>query len=839
MPFSVVIPTYKRPETLIVAFKSVLATTLLPSEIIVIDDDTLTEEMLSEMRRLSSDVSVPFHYYKKGDTEIRRGLSESKNWAAELAKHDVVFFLDDDVDVDENYFKEAMKVWEEHWEDKKFIGLAGHVLNNRKQSWVEKEVFNRIFGLTGEHRWDVNDVGFQVWDNKVSVVEKAFYMHGCSSSYRRKALLELPFATFSGGRTALEDVAHGLSAKSKGYYFLYVPEAKMMHYQAVVGREAAFLAGEKESRNRKEIFKEHCSNDLKHKLWFYWANVGWIVKKLLALKFREAGGMIAGLLKPNSFAAVDLSEIFKGNTVDIYDSTGPVAEAVHKMNAGKVRLFSRNDSDTVEGITVSKFLAASAAGMTNADVCVLDGSALKVLAVRYPSDSRYVLARAALRGGWLIGLPGLLRRVILGRVRLGGIRTLIDRNGRRSYWLVVDRTHKNGKNERLFVLRGSGVQDFLDWLRSENIDYVVPRFYEALPKLHREDGDLDVLVSNEDAPKVEEYIRSNMKNFSGSNADIAPIGLHTVSRGSGVPYYPPPIARQILASAVDGPAHSRIPAPKEALLSFMYHCLYHHKGYSTGIPTNLTGRPEHPPENDYGAEVQRLASIEDVVVGETMEEMDEYLAKQGWRPKRDTLAKIAEGNMWVRDRFFGKHTVGTTGLTVYILKERVLERGLVKDIEHTLKDNGLKIMRTITLSDEQKERAAEHIRGGNWVDENGKSEGLLPAAILVAIDLQCANLPRAYAGEYERICAKQHKKQLREAIDEIGAPSLVHAADNTQEAWDYIEASVPNEMESIREEVERLAKAPLFVRLRRFVSPTYVIHTLHSRLRDFIARQLS
>ncbi len=324
---------------------------------------------------------------------------------------------------------------------------------------------------------------------------------------------------------------------------------------------------------------------------------------------------------------------------------------------------------------------------------------------------------------------------------------------------------------------------------------------------------------------------------------MALIGLHTVSNSRGVAYYPSPLARKILATAIDGPAGSRIPAPKEALLSFMYHCLYHRTGYSTGIPTTLNGHPEHSPGNDYGAEIRRLAGVVGVEIGETMEEMDEYLAAQGWRPKRDTLARLTGINAWVHDRFFKEQGARTTGVTVYILKERALERGLVGGIERTLENNGLKIIRTTTLTEEQKRRAANDIRGGNWVDKKRKSEGLLPAAILIAVDAQCANLPMAYASEYERICAKQHKKQLREAIDEIGAPSLVHAADNTREAWEYIEASIPEEAAAIREEVERIAPAPYHIRLQRLASPTYGIpyakHYLHSKARDFIARRLS
>lgn len=535
----------------------------------------------------------------------------------------------------------------------------------------------------------------------------------------------------------------------------------------------------------------------------------------------------------------NVEKILNDRTVDVYDSTHAVAEAVKHSGARKVRFFSSQGTETIEGVTVTKLHTPSAAGMTNADVCILDGRALKVLAVRYPSDAHCILARFAFRNGWILGIPGILRRVLLGRVRIQGLRYLQDAAGKKSYWIVISRTKKTNPNKRLFVAKEVGVQELIDWLNKERISYVVLRFYEHLPKIHREDGDLDLLVSDEDTPRVEEYLHACIKNFSGSNADTTPIGLHTVSRGSGVPYYPPPLARQILTQSVEGPAGARIPSPEDALHSFVYHALYHHKGYATGIPTNLEGKPEHPPENDYGAIIERLARNVGVEVGNTMEEMDEYMESVGWRPKRDTLAKIAERNSWVRDRFFSDKGSGASGLTVYVVKERAIQEKKMDVILETLKRNGIKIVRVITFTDIERKRATEHIRGGNWVDANNSSEGLLPIAMIIGVDPRCVNLPPAYASEYERACAKQQKKLLREAIDEVDKASLVHAADNTQEAWEYVQACFPERIQELEQEISEAAKTSALTRIRRFLSIAYITHALRFRLRDFVVRQLT
>ncbi|MEX0917669.1 MAG: hypothetical protein WDZ93_00780 [Candidatus Paceibacterota bacterium] len=534
------------------------------------------------------------------------------------------------------------------------------------------------------------------------------------------------------------------------------------------------------------------------------------------------------------------TDLIKDHTVDIYDSSPAIAEAARNLEPRSVTLFTRaaENARLSEDVTVRKHMAASAAALTAADVCMLDGDALKVLAVRYPSDAHYVLARLALRRGWFLGFPGLLRRLILGRVKLGGIVRLCDADRRNSYWLVIHRTKKTTKQERLLLPKSIGIAAFLTWLRSERIQYVVPRFYEQLPELHRDGGDLDLLVADSDVEKVETYLRSHAEQCVGTNADSVPIGMHSVSLSVGVPYYPPPLARQMLERAVDGPAGSRVPEPTDALNALIYHALYHGKGYATNIPSTQDGKPENPPENDYGAVIKRKADELGIEVGETMEDLDEYMDTVGWRPKRDTLAKIAEKNAWVRDRFFSDTCHGGTGLTVFMLKERALERGLKEEIVEHLRAGGLTIVRASVLTDEQKRRAADDVRGGNWAGPEGSAEGLLPAAIVIAVDPECANLPPAYAGEYERVWSKRRKQRLRDLFDSAGEASLVHAADNTAEAWEYIETCFPDEIDTIKGEIEREAHVPLLVRIRRFVSPTYIAHTIKFTTRDFAARRL-
>jgi GT2 family glycosyltransferase len=294
MLFSLVIPTYKRPDALITTMDSVLKNTRLPDEIIIVDDDITASELRENFRVQCEELGVSFTYHQKNHEVNRRGLSESKNLAASIAAQEIIFYLDDDVILDTKYFTEIMQVWEQHELADSLIGVGGRISNNRPTGKFEK-IYRKLFGLTGDCAWDVNKVGFQVWDEGVTDTVKGYYLHGGVSSYRRALLQKYPFEVFSGGRTGLEDVEHCLRAKNAGYHFYYVPSAHLTHHPAPAGREAHFAAAKKESINRRQMWLLHSSHSFFSRLNFFRANVGWIGKKLLSLQFHSATGLIVGL----------------------------------------------------------------------------------------------------------------------------------------------------------------------------------------------------------------------------------------------------------------------------------------------------------------------------------------------------------------------------------------------------------------------------------------------------------------------------------------------------------------------------------------------------------------
>lgn len=534
--------------------------------------------------------------------------------------------------------------------------------------------------------------------------------------------------------------------------------------------------------------------------------------------------------------------IVKGHSVDLFGGDFSTAETLKKFSPDKLILFSEECVEPFEseGLSVKNLAMASSAAMTSADVCMLDRTAIKTLAVRYPSDAQYVVARVSFHSSWLLGLPGLLRRLALGRVKIGGIFVLKEISGRHSWWLIINRTKKTTSANRLLLPKSVGVVTFFQWLKDEGIVYVVPRFFENLPDLHRDGGDLDLLVADEDADRVIEKIRSFSDILTDRVADSIPIGMHSVSLSNGIPYYPPQLALGVLERSIEGPAGSRVPTPEDEFNMLVYHALYHSKSYSTGIPSKYKRKMENLPENDYFGIIQEKANNLGLKTGYTMEDLDHYMAQVGWQPKRDTLQKISERNAWVRDHFFGDSQTSFTGLTVFILKEKAVSRGLTEKVAAVMSRSGVRIVDVIHLNPSQKQCAIKEIRGGNWTGPGRKTDGLFPEVFIVGVDPRCVGLKSRHAFEYERSWSKIHKGKVRSAFDEKGAASIVHAADNTFEAIEYLEACLDaSDKEELFNKINTAISSVRLARIKRMFSYNYLSHLIKFNLRDFAMKVLS
>jgi hypothetical protein len=419
----------------------------------------------------------------------------------------------------------------------------------------------------------------------------------------------------------------------------------------------------------------------------------------------------------------------------------------------------------------------------NADVLLLHGPFARLLWEERLGQARMIATAATgslAAEAWLAS--ALWRREVLGHVRWGShrYRVLASEPGRRTSarHYTVDAPH------------------LLDRLEEENVRYVVLRWFDDLPEIEPGE-DLDLLVADEDLEVVHGVLDASPGTF--------PVDLYTVSGLPGtdfrsVAYYPPPLATGLLARSERHRSGYRVPSPRDHFLSLAYHALYH-KGGGSGLPSTLTDRrPSAAPEHDYRAHLEGLKAEAGFDGPLTMEALDDHLQDAGWRPPRDTLARLAPGNPWIRRRFFPAAAKPPEPplLTIFVLRDVASTDADVDALRDLATEHGFDVVLTHRMTPAEREQCTLHMRGGNWGRGPFPLSGGGPAVVLAALDDQplppTPNQRRRFPG-LDNARTVTVKEAFRTRFQAPLAPDArcnpIHTSDGQEDAWHYLEMAAP------------------------------------------------
>ena len=104
MQISLIIPTKNRRKELIKLLDSILFQTRKPKEVFVIDQSSSCGLTKNEINRYKNELNLNYIY----DPGIK-GLVEAKMLGVRLSVCEIISFLDDDLSLEENYFEEIGK----------------------------------------------------------------------------------------------------------------------------------------------------------------------------------------------------------------------------------------------------------------------------------------------------------------------------------------------------------------------------------------------------------------------------------------------------------------------------------------------------------------------------------------------------------------------------------------------------------------------------------------------------------------------------------------------------------------------------------------------------------
>lgn len=254
MRLSLIICTYMRPKSLSNLLKTVENQTQVPDEVLIIDGSTddLTQKMLNHKK-----FDLNLLYHKVPDSQ--RGLTRQRNYGVEKVSNDieVIAFLDDDIELESNYFLELNRVYVENIDTIAVGGVTTNEVQWEKvkegdekstqyfviDGWQRRNDYRyrlrKGLGLVGEGQpgkkvpfGNERSIGFLPPNGKV--YETDFLMGGIAS-YKKSIFNQISFSTFFEGYGLYEDKDFSLRVGKYGKIYINT-NAKVEHHHDPLGR---------------------------------------------------------------------------------------------------------------------------------------------------------------------------------------------------------------------------------------------------------------------------------------------------------------------------------------------------------------------------------------------------------------------------------------------------------------------------------------------------------------------------------------------------------------------------------------------------------------------------
>ncbi|ANP47675.1 glycosyltransferase family 2 protein [Candidatus Viadribacter manganicus] len=211
---SVLIPTFRRPDSFLRAVRSAFAQRGIASFEIIAIDNSPEGSALSTFRRLEAEASVPFRWAH----EPKPGVAQARNAALKLARGEFVAWLDDDEEASPDWLSSLIGVRRKTGAQSVF----GPVLARAHQDTINAEFYEQLYTRSGPRE------------------DGACEAYGIGNSLQPRAMFDAlhPFDARSDQRGG-EDDALFASWADAGATFAWASNAKVIEH---LGAERTHLA---------------------------------------------------------------------------------------------------------------------------------------------------------------------------------------------------------------------------------------------------------------------------------------------------------------------------------------------------------------------------------------------------------------------------------------------------------------------------------------------------------------------------------------------------------------------------------------------------------------------
>jgi len=255
MKISVIIATMNRPDDLHKVLESVAKQSLLPDEVLVIDQsvDDRTRRLVEEIKAGYSNFSNRLKYFFQEE----KSLVKARNRGLSLATGEKISFLDDDSELFPDYYERVQAYFEAHLE----VGaLSGNTLPKEKfegLGWSLRQGLMRFFLLSDwSGHMTPSGFGHPIYEKEIDRVISVGLLPGCNMNFRAKCIEGEKFDEWFTGYGFREDVdfCYRISKKTQ---IRMIPDAKLYHHYSTGNRLDVERLKRMEMRNNYYIFKKH------------------------------------------------------------------------------------------------------------------------------------------------------------------------------------------------------------------------------------------------------------------------------------------------------------------------------------------------------------------------------------------------------------------------------------------------------------------------------------------------------------------------------------------------------------------------------------------------------
>lgn len=277
---AVVIATLGRPGPLERALDSLLASTVRPDEVLVVDGDEQRGAEASVDRRRGGPLDVRY-------LPAPRGLTRQRNVGLAAVRSELVLYLDDDARVRPDTLEKLIEVYR----DPQVVGGTGRVI---------EPTANRVGGRTSSVRvllrgrgreGTFTPAGYPRRLMDETVTTDVEFMHGAFMSARTAVARDIGFDERLPGYGLAEDEDFSYRLSRRGR-IRYLGDAIVDHDNAGVRGRSRRLFGHQVVRNRTYLFKKNFPQTRRAKAQFAMLLVILVVHRLLNLDLAGARGLV-------------------------------------------------------------------------------------------------------------------------------------------------------------------------------------------------------------------------------------------------------------------------------------------------------------------------------------------------------------------------------------------------------------------------------------------------------------------------------------------------------------------------------------------------------------------